>query len=141
MVNNQLLTTALILTLALTVGCEQRNSDALLVQAKAAQGSAAPGNSEPADFLVIVTNHLSGVPITDLDQSNFAIVNHFSIPGQACGFSNNITLFSNVGTGAYAIQVRLVEPGCTWVRGDNLAQVIVTAGSRRGQAVATLSIK
>ena len=36
---------------------------------------------------------------------NFSIINHFSIPGQLCGFSNQLGLFGNNGTGAYQIRV------------------------------------
>lgn len=142
MFNSQRLATVIAVFLTLTfVGCEPQHNDALIVQAQAAQGIAAPGNSGPADFLVIVTDHLSGAPITELNQSNFTVINHFGVPGQSCGFSNNITSFVNVGTGAYRIQVGLLEPRCTWSIGDHLAQVIVTAGSKKGQAAVTLSIK
>lgn len=114
----------------------------LVVQAQAAKGAAAPGNDEPADFLVLVTRPTSGAAVVGLVQSNFGITNHFGVPGQACGFSNNIVSFVDVGTGAYRIQVAL---GCgTWVTGDNLAQVSVTSvapgGPRRGQAAATLRV-
>jgi hypothetical protein len=88
---------------------------------------------------VLVTDPLTGEAVTGLTQKNFQIINHFSIPGQVCGFSNNISSFNNVGTGAYQIQVR--PKGCNWVAGDYLAQVIVSAKSRNGQAAAKLSIK
>jgi len=113
---------------------------ALNVQAQAAQGFAAPGNMQPANFLVLVTDAITGAAVTDLAQSNFSVINHFSVPGATCGFSNNITSFNNVGTGAYQIQVapRL----CVWVQGDYLAQVIVSVDPLRGgQAPAILSIK
>lgn len=114
-------------------------STALLVQAQAGQGFAAPGNAEPANFLVVVTDPITGAAIITLTQKNFAIANHFSIPGQACGFSNNITLFNNVLNGAYHLQVK--PKGCKWVAGDYLAQIIVSAKSTSGQATAKLSIK
>jgi hypothetical protein len=132
---------------ALTVGWGlQANAQdvgrAFFVQAEAAQGFAAPGNTQPANFLVVVTDHRTGAPVTNLSESNFAIINHFSIPGQLCGFSNQIAFFNNIGTGAYQIRVELPDIlGCAWVQGDYLAQVIVNAVSKRGQATATLSIK
>jgi len=121
----------------------QRTGTALFVQVEAGQGHAAPGNRNPANFLVVVTDCKTGYPITNLQQENFTIINHFSIPGQQCGFSNNITFFNNVGTGAYHITVGLPAkmPNCNWVRGDYLAQVMVTSGTMRGQGTATLSIK
>jgi hypothetical protein len=114
--------------------------NALLVRVEASQGFAAPGNSLPANFLVVVTDR-RGAPVTDLNQADFAVINQFGLPGQACGFSNNIVSFDNVLNGAYRIQVDLVLPGCTWVEGDYLAQVAVTNGVRRGQEPATLSVK
>ena len=116
-----------------------QTSSALLVQAEAGQGSAAPGNNLPAKFLVVVTDPVTGEAVTNLTQSTFQIINHFSLPGQTCGFSNNITSFVNVGTGAYRIHVR--PGGCNWVAGDYLAQIIVGGSARKGQAAATLSIE
>jgi len=120
----------------------QRKTDitALNVQVQAAQGFAAPGNMQPANILVLVTDAKTGAAVTDLDRENFTVINHFSIPGASCGFSNNITSFNNVGTGAYQIQV--APRSCAWVQGDYLAQVIVTVNPLRGgQAPATLSIR
>ncbi len=116
--------------------------DALIVQAEAAQGLATPGNRAPANFLILVTDPQTGAPITGLIDSEFTIINHFSVPGALCGFSNNITNFNDVGTGAYQVQVELVDiPECTWVEGDYLAQVIVRSGSRGGQTPLKLSIQ
>lgn len=114
-------------------------SSALFVQSHAAQGFAAPGNAEQANFLVVVTDPITGGPITTLIQKNFQIVNHFSIPGQTCGFTNNITSFNNVLTGAYQLQVK--PKGCKWVAGDYLAQVIVKAKLSTGQATVKLSVR
>jgi hypothetical protein len=142
----QLLVAVTTLALILTSGGVQANAEdegrAFFVQAEAAQGFASPGNTQPANFLVVVTNHRTGTPVVNLTESNFAIINHFSIPGQLCGFSNQIAFFGNVGTGAYQIRVELPDIlGCAWVQGDYLAQVIVSEGFKRGQATATLSIK
>ena len=114
---------------------------ALLVQAQAAQGRAEPGNSQPANFLVLVTDPETGAAVTDLVEANFQIINHFLITGQTCGFSDNIVGFVNLGTGAYQIRVGLVVPGCTWVGGDYLAQVLVERGNDAGQTAALLSVK
>jgi hypothetical protein len=137
---------ALVLTIALVHPSNQVQAqtlaNALTVQVEASQGFAAPGNSLPANFLVVVSDS-SGAPVTSLDQSDFSISNQFKLPGQTCGFSNNIVSFVNVLNGAYRIQVDLVLalPGCTWVEGDYLTLVAVTDGVRRGQAPTTLSVK
>ncbi len=141
---SKLLIAVIMFCLALCVGCgTQINNSALLVQVEAAQGDAAPGNMEPANLLVVVTDQSTGVAVTSLAQTNFTVINHFSIPGQTGGFSNNITSFNNVGTGAYHINVGLSGsvPGATWVQGDYLAQVMVKATSKEGQGAATLSVR
>lgn len=114
-------------------------SSALFVQAEAGQGFAAAHNNQPANFLIVVTDPVTGEAVTNLTQKNFTIINHFSIPGQVCGFSNSISSFNNVGTGAYQIQVK--PKNCNWVGGDYLAQIIVSARGVNGQATATLSIR
>jgi hypothetical protein len=116
-----------------------QSSSALFVQAEVSQGYAARDNNLPARFLVVVTDSVSGEAVTNLTQNNFRIVNHFALPGQTCGFGDNITSFVNVGTGAYRIFSR--NKGCNWVSGDYLAQIIVAANARNGQATVTLSIK
>ena len=108
------------------------------VQAKAARGFAASGNTAPADILALVTDPVTGAPITNLNQDAFAVINHFTNPGQTCGFSNNIVSFNNVGNGAYRLQVSLV--GCNWVPGEFILQLVVSADGRTGQAVAKFSI-
>jgi hypothetical protein len=117
----------------------------LSVQAYAAQGFAAPGNNQAANFLVIVTNPQTGAAVTNLIQSNFTIINHFGIPGQVCGFSNGVVSFHNIGTGAYQIQVKVhnVNPSvtCTWIKGDYLGQVMVTSAEASGQTPVKLSIQ
>ena len=67
------------------------------------------------------------------------------VPGQKCGFSNNITGFNNVMTGAYQITIatHAATPppgGCKWVAGNYLGQVIVNSAAVRGQAAFLLSI-
>lgn len=147
--NQRALLTALILA-TLTLGvwlapfprsasASLKQGGALLVQVEAAQGFAFPGGVAPANFLIVVTDAETGAPVSNLVQADFMIINHFLLPGQVCGFSNNIASFVNAGTGAYQIQVGL--PGCAWVRGDYLAQVLVNAAAGKGQAAATLSIE
>lgn len=114
-------------------------STALLVQCVAGQGFAAAGNNQPADLLVVVTDPITGVAVTNLVKNNFAITSHFSVPGATCGFTGNITAFNNVLNGAYHIQVK--PAGCKWVKGDYLTQIAVAATGKNGQTVATLSIK
>ena len=112
---------------------------AAVVQVTASQGAAALGNGLPADLLAVVTNAKSGMPVTGLVESNFTIVNHFSLPGQTCGFSNNITSFVDVGTGAYRLQV---EPaGCPWTEGEHLGQVTVSSRDANGQAAFALRVE
>jgi hypothetical protein len=121
-------------------------TQAVKVQAVASQGSAAPGNNANADILVLVTNLKTGAGVTSLTQKDFTIVDHFGLPGQSCGFSNHITSFNNVGTGAYQIRVAThsVTPppgGCKWVAGDYLGQVMVRTRKVQGQAAFRLSIR
>ena len=145
-VTNQTRLLKAIITFALVLACGLGQSikaavtpAPLNVQAQAAQGFAAPGNAAPANFLVVVTDE-NGAAVTNLTQADFTVINHFGIPGQVCGFSNQIVTFNNVGTGAYHIQVALVNRGCTWVKGDYLAQVIVANGVGHGQAAVKLSV-
>ena len=121
-------------------------TSAVNVQAMAARGSAAPGNNANANILVLVTDPKTGAGVTTLTQGNFTVVDHFGIPGQSCGFSNNITSFNNVLTGAYQITVAThsANPpggGCKWVAGDYLGQVMVRTPKVQGQAAFLLSIR
>ncbi len=116
------------------------------VQAVAAQGAAAPGNNANAHLLVLVTDARTGQGVPSLAQAAFTIVDHFSLPGQSCGFSSNITSFHDVGTGAYQITLATHSApppagGCKWVGGDYLGQVIVRPGKAEGQAAFALSIR
>jgi hypothetical protein len=117
----------------------------LNVEAQAAQGFAAPGNKQLANFLVIVTNPVTGVGVPNLTQSDFSITNHFAIPGQSCGFSGGIVVFNNPGGGAYQIQVKThhINPNvnCIWAKGDYLAQVRVTSPQGTGQVPVKLSVQ
>ena len=51
-------------------------------QGAGAAGFAAAGNASPADILVLVTDRVTGRPVTTLAQANFVVINHFSHPGQ-----------------------------------------------------------
>jgi hypothetical protein len=128
------------------VWCSTGQAEAATVQAVAASGAASAGNNANADILVLVTDTSTGAGITNLKQADFAVIDHFGLPGQLCGFSNNITSFNNVGTGAYQITVagHSTKPpagGCKWIAGDYLGQIIVDAGTVKGQAAFLLSIK
>lgn len=121
------------------------STSAVNVQAVAAKGAAASGNNSNANILVLVTDVSTGAGITSLNQGDFTVIDQFALPGQTCGFSNNITSFNNVMTGAYQITVAThsTKPpagGCKWVAGDYLGQVIVKTTAVEGQAAFLLSI-
>ncbi len=118
---------------------------AVNVQAVAGKGAAAPGNNNNADILVVVTNPKTGAGVATLVQKDFTVVEHFGVPGASCGFSNNITSFNNVGTGAYHLTVAThhVTPppgGCHWVAGQYLGQIMVRTAKVQGQAAFLLLI-
>lgn len=118
---------------------------AVKVQSVAAKGSAAAGNNNNANILVLVTDPATGAGVPTLTQADFAVIDHFGIPGQVCGFSNNITSFNNVGTGAYQITVATHSTtpppgGCKCVGGDYLGQVMVKTAAVAGQVTFLLSI-
>jgi len=120
-------------------------TSAVDVQAVAAKGSAAAGNNDNADLLVLVTDPSTGAGVTSLSQADFSVIDQFSLPGQSCGFSSNVTSFNNVGTGAYQLTIAThsTKPpagGCKWVAGTYLGQVIVKTSAVQGQAAFALSI-
>ena len=128
------------------ISCTPGNSTGAIVQAVAAKGAASPGNNSNADVLVLVTNPNSGAGVTTLTQSDFTVVDQFGFAPQNCGFSNKITGFNNVGTGAYQLSVATTsttppDGGCQWVAGDYLGQVIVASASANGQAAFHLLIQ
>jgi hypothetical protein len=111
-----------------------------------AKGAAPPGNNANANILVLVTDPATGAAVTTLAQASFTVIDQFALPGQSCGFSNNITSFNNVGTGAYQITVAThsatpPEGGCKWVAGDYLGQIVVGATTAQGHAAFLLSIR
>jgi hypothetical protein len=121
------------------------STSAVYVQAVAARGAAAAGNNANANILVLVTEPSTGAGVTSLTQADFAVIDQFALPGQVCGFSNNITSFNNVMTGAYQITVATHSTapppgGCKWVAGDYLGQVSVKTAVVEGQAAFVLSI-
>lgn len=128
------------------VSCSTGVNTAAKVQAVAAQGAAAAGNNADANILVLVTDQNSGAGVTTLAKTDFTVIDQFGLPGQSCGFSNNITGFNNVGTGAYQISVTTnsttpPEGGCKWIEGDYLGQVIVGSTTVKGQAAFLLAIR
>lgn len=82
----QLLVAVTTLALILTIGWgvqanAQDEGRAFFVQAEAAQGFAAPGNTRPANFLVVVTNHRTGAPVAHLTESNLPLSITFRFQG------------------------------------------------------------
>ena len=141
-----MLATCLLFMTGFCVSCATTKTTAGIVQAVAAQGAAAPGNNANANLLLLVTDPNSGAAVTTLTQTDITVVDHFSLPGQTCGFSNNITGFNNVGTGAYQISLAThsttpPEGGCKWIAGDYLGQVIVATAAVNGQAAFHLSVR
>ena len=112
---------------------------ALTIAAQASAGAAANANSHPANILVLVSS--SGWPVTDLTKDHFTLMEYFEVPGQQAPFSNNITSFRNVGTGAYLLQVKPIN-GAPWRTGHHLAQILVSsADDRQGQGAVKLIIR
>lgn len=112
---------------------------ALTIAAQASAGAAANSNSHPANILVLVSS--SGWPVTDLTKDHFTLMEYFEVPGQQAPFSNNITSFRNVGTGAYLLQVKPIN-GAPWRSGHHLAQILVSsADDRQGQGAVKLIIR
>ncbi len=111
----------------------------LTIAAQASAGSAANGNTHPANIMVLVSS--GGWPVTDLTKDNFTLMEYFEVPGQQSPFSNNITSFRNVGTGAYLLQVKPIN-GTPWRSGHHLAQILVSsADDRQGQGGVKLIIR
>jgi len=111
----------------------------LTVSTQASAGAAANGNTHPANILVLVSS--GGWPVTDLSKDNFSLMEYFEVPGQQAPFSNNITSFRNVGTGAYLIQVKPIN-SAPWRSGHHLAQIIVSSDdNRQGQGAVKIIIR
>ena len=111
----------------------------LTVSTQASAGAAANGNTHPANILVLVSS--GGWPVTDLSKDNFSLMEYFEVPGQQAPFSNNITSFRNVGTGAYLIQVKPIN-SAPWRGGHHLAQIIVSSDdNRQGQGAVKIIIR
>ncbi|WP_449067847.1 hypothetical protein [Prosthecobacter sp.] len=112
---------------------------ALTISAQSSAGAAANGNTHPANILVLVSS--AGWPVTELTKDHFTLMEYFEVPGQQAPFSNNITSFRNVGTGAYLLQVKPIN-GAPWRTGHHLAQILISsADDRQGQAVVKLIIR
>jgi len=112
---------------------------ALTISSQASPGAAASGNTHPANILVLVS--CAGWPVTDLTKDHFTLMEYFEVPGQQAPFSNNITSFRNVGTGAYLLQVKPIN-GAPWRSGHHIAQILVSsADDRQGQAAVKLIIR
>lgn len=110
----------------------------LTVSAQGSGGNAAAGNTHPANILAVVSQ--SGVPVADLHQSNFTVMEHFNVPGQQYPFSNNIVGFKNVGSGAYTIQVKPIN-NAPWSSGHHLAQIIVSSRTQQGMTAVKIIVR
>lgn len=111
----------------------------LTVSSQASAGAAANGNTHPANILVLVSS--GGWPVTDLTKDNFTLMEYFEVPGQLAPFSNNITSFRNVGTGAYLLQVKPIS-SAPWRSGHHLAQILVSSSDdRQGQGAVKIIIR
>lgn len=110
----------------------------LTVNAQGSGGNAASGNTHPANILVVVSS--AGVPVTDLAQNNFTVMEHFAVPGQQYPFSNNIIGFKNAGSGAYLIQVKPIN-SAPWSSGHHLAQIIVSTAKAQGQTAVKIIVR
>ena len=115
------------------------STSSLTVAGQGSAGAAANGNTHPANILVLVSS--GGWPVTDLTKDHFTLMEYFEVPGQQAPFSNNITSFRNVGTGAYLLQVKPIN-GVPWRSGHHLAQILVSsADDRQGQGAVKLIIR
>ncbi len=110
----------------------------LTVSAQGSGGNAAAGNTHPANILAVVSQ--TGVPVAELQQSNFTVMEHFNVPGQQYPFSNNIVGFKNVGSGAYLIQVKPIN-NAPWSSGHHLAQLIVSTRSQQGMTAVKIIVR
>lgn len=110
----------------------------LTVSAQGSGGNAATGNTHPANIMAVVSQ--SGVPVADLQQTNFTVMEHFNVPGQQYPFSNNIVGFKNVGSGAYCIQVKPIN-NAPWSSGHHLAQIIVSTRNQQGMAAVKIIVR
>lgn len=102
---------------------QQQRSQPLTLSVQSSQGSAAAGNTHPANLLVIVT--CAGWPVTELTLDHFTLMEHFEVPGQLAPFSNNICSFRNAGTGAYLLQMKPIN-AVPWSSGHHLGQLLVS---------------
>lgn len=110
----------------------------LTISAQGSGGNAASGNTHPANILTVVSH--AGVPVADLQQSNFTVMEHFNVPGQQYPFSNNIVGFKNLGSGAYGIQVKPIN-NAPWSSGHHLAQIIVSTRSQQGMSAVKIIVR
>ncbi len=111
---------------------------ALTVNAQGAGGNAANGNTHPANILIVVSQ--AGIPVTELQQSNFTVMEHFTVPNQQYPFSNNIVGFKNVGSGAYMVQVKPIN-NAPWSSGHHLAQIIVSTRTQQGMTAVKVIVR
>lgn len=114
------------------------NITPLNVSAQGSGGNAASGNTHPANILVVVSN--GGIPIADLQQSHFTVMEHFNVPNQQYPFSNNIVGFRNAGSGAYLVQVKPIN-NAPWSSGHHIAHIIVSGRNMQGMTAVKIIVR
>src|ERR1700687_5022020 len=85
--------------------------DPLTVTAVMSQAAATVGTRGHANMIVSVVNQSNGNPITNLVKTNFFVSDQMSLPGQTCGFTNQVASFVNVGNGIYQFTLVLPDLG------------------------------
>jgi hypothetical protein len=116
--------------------------DPLTVTAAMSQAAATVGTRGHANMIVSVVNQNNGNPITNLVRADFFVSDQMSLPGQTCGFSNQVASFVNVGNGIYQFTLGLPDLGqCGWVKGTYLAGIQVFTSSQHGLTVSKLVIE
>ena len=93
-------------------------------------------------MIVSVVGLNNGNPVTTLVKTDFFVSDQMSLPGQTCGFSNEVVTFVNVGNGIYQFTLGLPDLGqCAWVKGTYLAGIQVSDNSGHGLTVSKLVIE
>jgi hypothetical protein len=111
------------------LGTRSAAAQSLKVDVQTSRGTAIPGNNVPATILVLVSEELTGVPVTNLNRDNFVVVNYGDGTPGLCGFTENVVTFSSAGNGAYRLAVAprdcAAPSGPTWVGATYLIGVSV----------------
>jgi hypothetical protein len=117
-------------------------AEGLTVTAVMSQAAAAVGTRGHANMIVSVVGLNNGNPVTTLVKTDFFVSDQMSLPGQTCGFSNEVATFANIGNGIYQFTLTLPDLGqCGWVKGTYLAGIQVSASAGHGLTVSKLVIE